>query len=315
MKKEEVISSFIMCIVSGLVLIGFTIAWYSNTNMPAVTGIELQAVEIGHVKVALKSGGEDISELEGDAKYADMGMAVYTGLYTDPKLKEMAPGAYGQVTFYVTPTNSGVRTCSIVPELKITQDGSTWYPAASEDGEDGAGSDSMGTGSDEEGSAGSNSTSTGSDEENSAGSSSTGTGSDEENSAGNGSAGTGSDGEDSAGAGSTEMTIEKLYQIAGEHIHFFSNEEMTEEITVDNPLQLTWKPEDWTVKEENGEITATEKMAVIYWKWYYEYPLSEMEKELPVAEQKKLLRQYDEEDMILGNFISNMKFYFTFAAQ
>lgn len=276
MKFEEIISSLIMVIVTGLVLVGFTIAWYSNVHMPAVTGMEVKAVEVGSVKVALapaSEGGVDISELEGDAKYAELGMAEFTNVAEADK-GELAPGVYGQVTFYVTPINSAVRSCSIVPMVRITQDGSTWYPVIeSLDGDSGEttegseNNDGMGDASDSE-------------------------------------TGNSSDNNDIDAV----STLEELHAIAQEHIEFFSDVAMTQRVTADAPYKLTWDGTDVMTE-------GTEKTAVLYWKWHYEYPFSDEEASLSDGEKNALIRGYDEEDMKLGNNVTDMKFYFTFSAQ
>lgn len=135
MKIEEVISSTIMFVVSGLVLIGFTIAWFTNMKMgPTVTGVQLEAAKMGDVKVALTSGGKDISELEAPDCYAKIEFDKYLDVDSNGK-KELAPGTCGKVTFYVTPTSSNVRACEIVPSLMIT-DGNDWYPEHTEDSEE-----------------------------------------------------------------------------------------------------------------------------------------------------------------------------------
>lgn len=249
MKVQEVISSCIMFIVSGLVLVGFTIAWYTNNNMPAVTGMQMQAVEVGHVWVRLKpeaEGGEDISELTDGNQYAEVDIIQSPGAdMEDGKPVEFAPGAEGTVTFYVTPANnSEVTACDIEATLWISQDGDAWYPGIRV-GEE---------------------------------------------------------------ADNQETGAEELYEIAGKHIKFFADEDMTTPITADAPYVLTWT-------EQNA---GTEQTATIYWKWYYEwyddYPLSEEEKDIYTT-QKALIDKYDQEDMLLGNNLSHMKFYFTFSAR
>lgn len=231
MKKEEIVSSCVMLVVSTLVLVGFTIAWYTSRNTPVATGLKAQAVALGDVKVALTPGGDDVTELMGDAKYADIGLGQYSNL----EAGKLAPGTWGSVTFYVTPINGGVRVCDIVPQVLISQTTDEWYPA------EGKGQE-----------------------------------------------------------------LEELYELVKKHIQFFSDEGMQHEITEEQPFQLTWSSAD----------AEQEKAAVLYWKWHYEYPFTEEERAiLSQAEQRSRLENYDIEDMKLGNNISRMKYYFTFAAQ
>lgn len=259
MRVEEVVSSFIMFIVSGLVLVGFTIAWYTNNHIPAVTGMSMIAADMGDVKVALTSGGDDISELTGDEKYADIGMEKLVNHDT----KKLAPGTYGAVTFYVTPTKSSVVSCKITPMLCITQDGSEWYS-----GETASGGDANVSGSGV------------------------------------------SDGDVSADGGIQALTLAELYEITQRHIQLFSDKEMTTPITAGDSILL-----EWTL-EERLQNVPIEKKVPIYWKWHYEYPFTEEEQTTMSEEEKEFaIDKYDEEDMLLGNAISGMKFYFTFVAQ
>lgn len=225
MKKEQFITTFVMCVVSVLVLIGFTVAWYSSgANNVTATGMQMSAAQAGDITIALQTGGKDISELLGDNKYVDIGLAELTNIEEG----KMAPGAFGKVTFYITPKNTNVRTCNVVPLVQLQQEeNGEWYPDP---------------------------------------------------------------------ADSTPSTIEELAEIAGRHIAFFSDEAMTQIVDGTNPYQVTW----------DSTNAGTEKTAVLYWKWYYEHPSST---------DKVEIDQYDKEDTLLGNYISNMKFYFSFSTQ
>lgn len=269
MKIEEVISSAIMCVVSGLVLIGFTIAWFTDLSAGAtVTGFEAEALKLDNIRVALEKGGDDISKLK--SPYAGIEFAKYLDVDLEGN-EELAPGTCGQVTFYVTPTNINVQSCDIVPVVWITQDKTTWYPAKAELGNAGDESSEESGDSSESGDESSNDVST----------------------------------EDT-------LTIEELYEIVQGHIEFYSDANMTNKITADNPLKLTWEAGDWN-SDKNSK---SEQTAIIYWKWHYEYPFTENQVDtLTEIEQKKLIYAYDKEDMKIGNNISGMKFYFTFTAR
>ena len=279
MKIEEVISSAVMCVVSGLVLIGFTIAWFTDMSAGAtVTGLEMVAAKMGDVKVALEPGGKDVSELEEPACYAEIDFVKYLDMDENGQ-KELAPGTCGRVTFYVTPTHSSVEACDIVPVVRITQDENTWYPDQAKlkkivDADD--------NGSDETDGESGNSDDTG-----------------DESGDGN------SDGEDT-------VTLEGLYDIVQEHIEFYADEEMTVKVTADNPIELTWPIEDENLETDN----IGEQKVVIYWKWHYEYPFTAEETaKLTDAEEEEYIDAYDEEDMKIGNHISKMKFYFAFTVR
>ncbi len=118
MKKEDFVSTFVMTTVSILMLVGVTIAWYTAVYAhPTVTGMQLTAEEQGSIKIALESGGEDIAvlrenDIEGD-EFVEIGLEdllnIENGL--------MAPGAYGEVVFYVTSLKQDITSCQVVPSL------------------------------------------------------------------------------------------------------------------------------------------------------------------------------------------------------
>lgn len=200
MKKEEIISSVIMFIVCGLVLVGFTIAWFTASGYAFVTGLQVVASEMASVKVSLSEGGVDIAELiDGEVQYADFGMPQFVNL-DENDLGELGPGCYGEETFYVTPKLDSIAFCDIVPTLLITQDGSTWYPDMDIDEESAPENESdTDESSGEEG-----------DEDTTS----------EETESG--------------------IVLENLYAIAQSHIRFYSDPERTNEITMANPLRLEW---------------------------------------------------------------------------
>ena len=118
MKKEDFVSTLVMTTVSILMLVGVTIAWYTAVYAhPTVTGMNMEAEEQGSIKIALESGGEDIAvlrenDVEGD-EYVKIGLEdllnIENGL--------MAPGAYGEVVFYVTSLRKDITVCQVIPSL------------------------------------------------------------------------------------------------------------------------------------------------------------------------------------------------------
>lgn len=135
MKKEEVISAGIMTIVSILVLIGFTVAWFSGVLTASVSGMHLKAAEMNNITIALTEGGPDITSLEGDARFVDIGLQQMTNVEAD----KLAPGQFGQVTFYVRPSDDGIEFCDIYPKVWISQSqineentSYAWYPGVDE---------------------------------------------------------------------------------------------------------------------------------------------------------------------------------------
>ena len=104
-------------------LVGFTVAWFSGDLGSALAkGMQLRAEEQGDIRIALKEGGADISTLEGENKYVNVGLEQLTNIEfmeNGTKVYKMAPGAYGQVVFYVTPLKQDVGSCTVVPEVRL----------------------------------------------------------------------------------------------------------------------------------------------------------------------------------------------------
>lgn len=125
MKKEDVISAGIMTIVSILVLIGFTVAWFTGVfHIATVGGMHLKAAEMNNIKVALTEGGADISELSEENRYAEIGLQDMLNVPVD----KLAPGQFGKVNFYLTPSDADIEYCEILPEVWIRQNEGAWYP-------------------------------------------------------------------------------------------------------------------------------------------------------------------------------------------
>ncbi len=123
MKRNKIIQITVMSILSILMLVGFTVAWFSGDLGSALAkGMQLRAEEQGDIRIALKEGGADISTLEGEDKYVNVGLEELTNIEfveNGTKVYKMAPGAYGQVVFYVTPLKPDVGSCTVVPEVRL----------------------------------------------------------------------------------------------------------------------------------------------------------------------------------------------------
>ena len=112
MRKDRIIQLTVMSILSILMLVGLTVAWFSgDLGSTLAKGMQFRAEEQGDIRIALETGGADISTLEGEDKYVDVGLEQLTNIEFIEKdadgnevtVWKMAPGAYGQVVFYVTP--------------------------------------------------------------------------------------------------------------------------------------------------------------------------------------------------------------------
>ncbi len=238
MKKEEFVSGFVMLIVSVMVLVGVTIAWFSSSDRVFARGMWVKAAEPGSLIIALEPGGEDIGVLAEDDipdnEYADIGLFELTNIESG----KMAPGAFGKVVFYITPKN-GVINCRILPLVQIRQGEGIWYP-------------------------------------------------------------------DMAGKTEGSDAVQALCEKVGRHISFYSDEAMTIPVNEENPYLIEWADNE----------AETEKEAVLYWIWHYEYPFTQEEDNtLTAAEKKALIESYDEEDTDIGKNISEMKFHFIFSVQ
>ena len=123
MKRNKIIQLTVMSILSILMLVGFTVAWFSGDLGSALAkGVQLRAEEQGDIRIALKKDGADISTLEGENKYVNVGLEELNNIEfveNGVKVYKMAPGAYGQVVFYVTPLKQDVGSCTVVPEVRL----------------------------------------------------------------------------------------------------------------------------------------------------------------------------------------------------
>lgn len=114
MKKEGFVSTLVMAAVSIMMLVGVTIAWYTVVHLrPSVVGMQMRAEETAGISVALESGGKDITELTGDDRYVKIGLEKLLNIENN----QIAPGAYGEVTFYVRALNKNVAACQLIPSL------------------------------------------------------------------------------------------------------------------------------------------------------------------------------------------------------
>lgn len=222
MKKEQIVTTTVMLVISVVLLIGFTIAWYTSDHSTAGTkGMKLEAAGSSEFKIALEPGGTDIGELPEDK--AEVSVTV------QPENSLVAPGSSGKITFYITPKGSQVTSCTIETAIQLQERGndSLWYPDATL--------------------------------------------------------------EDPASALSNDQKA--MVEIATGHIEFYHDELLTNKVTPDNPLKITWSAGD-----------QSEKQADIYWKWHYNTP----------DETKKSVEAYDAEDFQFGQKIKSIRFWFQF---
>lgn len=122
MKKEQIVTTVIMLMLSIILLIGFTIAWYSSDDsIPRSFGMKMKAEGSSEFKIALTPGGTDIAELSGDEADAE--------IIVTPDADVIAPGTSGKISFYLTPKSSVISTCTVLSMIQLQEKGQTeWYP-------------------------------------------------------------------------------------------------------------------------------------------------------------------------------------------
>lgn len=245
MNKENIVSTTIMIIVSLLMIIGFTVAWYTgNQENATVSGMQMVAGDRGDIKIALTSKGDDIFVLKTNDVVGDEYVSVGLEELTNVEGK-LAPGAFGEATFYLTPESDKACSCLIVPKVGILVNGEYYLGEGSVSGNDIGG-----------------------------------------------------------------YSSEELYEIIERHIVFYKDEQMTEKLGKDEAIRIEWTEQECI----DGQMP--EKAVSVYWQWYYEYPFTQEEENILTKEEKDLkLKDYDEEDNIIGNNISNMKFVFRFSVE
>lgn len=293
MRKERIITGTVMCIVSIMVLVGFTVAWYTLSGDAALNGLTLTAAEPGDIRIALFSKndttpesegkrGVDISNLTGDDRYVAIGLEKLKNI----GFKEMdaegnpvtvyriAPGAYGDVTFYITPLKASVTACQISAEAILKAADGTAFTAENREAvlPDGSKADVYKL--------------------------------------------------------AQEHIVFYYYPEAADGTQSSTPVYIKPDTDGTKPEETARAliPLKWDTTADEG----IEKEVRLYWKWHYESP--EFEKELAKesagkseteAKQKELaLRQqpgwrtkieaYDQEDTLIGNYIRNMQFYFKF---
>lgn len=281
MKKEKVIQSAVMLVVSILVLIGFTVAWFSGSLGDVVAGgMRMSAAEQGDIRIALEAGGADISTLEGDNKYVDVGLEKLTNIefiqkdengnpITDESghpvnVWKMAPGAYGEVVFYVTPLEQVVGSCTVLPEVRLKKKDGTLV--TKENGKIEVPDGSEGT----------------------------------------------------KEVNVYEIANEHIifyYYKDGESTPTLLN--MTTVSGEGGASVATRESAVFPLTWDSGTNTGNEREVRLYWRWDYEYPPED--RTIPSYEGSSLTEQekealYDEQDTIIGNYIKQMNFHFEFTS-
>lgn len=120
--RQKILLSFIMCILLLTVLVTATTAWYASNHAADVYGMSLETGGVGGIKVALVPGGKDIMELPDKTEEGIPVIAVKLTELNNIKDNMIAPGAYGPMTFYITPLGENIKGYSMKARLKYKEE-------------------------------------------------------------------------------------------------------------------------------------------------------------------------------------------------
>lgn len=250
--QEKIILSAVMCLLLAAVSVAATYGWYAVNNSAKAYGLELQTEQTtgtGDITVAVVSGGPDIMsgsftqiELKDGKKAAQVSFPPIE--FTNVEKGKIAPGAYGEVKFYITAMAENVHSYAIKVQLQYEPD-------------------------------------------------------------------------ETGLTTEQQAKIEEIKKIIGDHITVYKTQYRDTNGVVKFKEPLTYyqgNPEsqnDGTVATGALE-SGKEKEAILYWVWNYELTdipnYQNISRFFPdgstdEAAKWKAVRQYDEEDTLLGNYL------------
>lgn len=251
--QEKIILGAVMCLLLAAVSVAATYGWYAVNNSAKAYGLELQTEQTtgtGDIKVAVVSGGPDIMsdssliqiELEDGRKAAQVSFPPTE--FTNVEKGKIAPGAYGEVKFYITAMAENVHSYAIKVQLQYEPD--------------------------------------------------------------------------VTGLTSEQLAkVEEIKKIIGDHITVYQTKYTDTNGIVKFKEPLTYY--QGNPESQNDGIAATgalesgkEKEAALYWVWNYELTDIPNYQNIPrfpthgstdEAAGREAVRQYDEEDTLLGNYL------------
>lgn len=128
--QEKIILSAVMCLLLAAVSVAATYGWYAVNNSAKAYGLELQTEQTtgtGDITVAVVLGGPDIMsgsftqiELKDGKKAAQVSFPPIE--FTNVEKGKIAPGAYGEVKFYITAMAENVHSYAIKVQLQYEPD-------------------------------------------------------------------------------------------------------------------------------------------------------------------------------------------------
>ncbi len=118
--QEKIILSAVMCVLLAVVLTTATTAWYAINNSTKTYGLDIKLGGIGGIKVATTAGGEDIMADPNLPKNEDGYPIISINLreFENIQSGRIAPGAYGQLPFYITALGENVKFYSIKVQME-----------------------------------------------------------------------------------------------------------------------------------------------------------------------------------------------------
>lgn len=128
--QEKIILSAVMCLLLAAASVAATYGWYAVNNSAKAYGLELQTEQTtgtGDITVAVVLGGPDIMsgsftqiELKDGKKAAQVSFPPIE--FTNVEKGKIAPGAYGEVKFYITAMAENVHSYAIKVQLQYEPD-------------------------------------------------------------------------------------------------------------------------------------------------------------------------------------------------
>lgn len=133
---DSKVMSYVMFIVVFVAVTAVTVAWFSSMQVTRLTNLSLTTASSDVIRVALKSGGEDVLSLEqkGELVTVDCNMPLFSNISSstttsdgqeDTTKNQMAPGVYGEFHLYLTPLQKSINRYRITPQILLNyMDGS-----------------------------------------------------------------------------------------------------------------------------------------------------------------------------------------------
>lgn len=250
--QEKIILGAVMCLLLAVVSVAATYGWYAVNNSAKAYGLELQAEGTGgtgDIKVAVVSGGSDIMsdsfmqiELKDGKKAAQVSFPPQK--FTNVEEDKIAPGAYGEVKFYITAMAENVHSYAIKVQLQYEPD-------------------------------------------------------------------------ETGLTAEQQAKIDEIKKIIGDHITVYKTQYRDTDGVVKFKEPLTYYQSDPELPNDGTAATGAltynvEEEAILYWVWNYELTdipnYQNISRFFPdgstdEAAKWKAVRQYDEEDTLLGNYL------------